>query len=71
MQKGLQIINENKVNKWLCGKWNGIGFSIKNGWLEIGADFDCGNRGLELETKIRKEIMKALVSGSNVDPKVG
>lgn len=57
MENRLEIVNVNRVNKFLSGKFMGIGFSIKNGWLEIGgADF----MDIESETRIRTEIRSAI-----------
>lgn len=49
----MENVNVNRVNNWISGTHKGIGFSMKNGWLEIGgAEF----MDLESETRIRNEI---------------
>ena len=60
----LQIVTVNNVNRWISGTYKGIGFSMKGDWLEIGKDFGIGNKGLELETRIRAEILERLGKGS-------
>lgn len=53
----MNLVNVNRVNKWVSGTYNGIGFSMKNGWLEIGR---ADELGIEMETRIRKEILNML-----------
>lgn len=53
----MNLVNINRVNKWVSGTYKGIGFSMKNGWLEIGR---VDELGIEMETRIRKEILNML-----------
>lgn len=58
-----QIITWNKPNRFISGKYENIGFSMKNGILKLGQDLK-----LESETRIRKEILQFL--RDSVSPKI-
>lgn len=52
----VKINNWNKVNRFVSGTCNGVGFAIKNGELKVKVD-EIGLRGIEIETRIRKAIL--------------
>ena len=59
MTYGLNLVNVNKINNFVSGTYKGFGFSVKDGRVRIKNDL-VGLKAIELETKIRKEILNLL-----------
>ena len=66
MTMGLNLVNVNKINNFVSGTYKGIGFSVKDGCVRIRNN-EFGIRAIELETKIRKEILNMLVNKKGID----